>query len=135
MSLQAWQRVWREGFVPHLNARGLAALRAALVEDAPALIQGATTRPAARGLLPGCEVEAACAISYCAWQSGGAPTVREVQRRFSALCGDCNDRLRDPAACSWFLQWFDETPREQMRAALLVEVEAALAARAEGACP
>jgi hypothetical protein len=45
-----------------------------------------------------------------------------------------DQRLGEPAACRWFLNWFDETPRDEMRRLLLPEVQQLLAERqAEGA--
>ena len=34
-----------------------------------------------------------------------------------------SERLGEPAACRWFLNWFDDTPRDQMRRELLAEVK------------
>ena len=39
----------------------------------------------------------------------------------------------EPAACRWFLNWFDETPRDEMRRLLLAEVNRNLAERQTGA--
>ncbi len=36
----------------------------------------------------------------------------------------------EPAACRWFLNWYDETPRHEMRRCLLAEVNRVLARRA-----
>ena len=35
----------------------------------------------------------------------------------------------EPAACRWFLNWYDDTPRDEVRRELLAEVELALAER------
>jgi len=75
-------------------------------------------------------VEAACALGYCGWQTDDLKTVGQVERFFANLCYEADQRLGDPAACRWFLNWFDETPRAEMRLELLAEVELAIAARA-----
>jgi hypothetical protein len=40
--------------------------------------------------------------------------------------------MGEPAAVRWFLNWYDETPRDEMRRKLLAEVERAMAARGMG---
>ena len=47
------------------------------------------------------------------------------------MCFEIDQRLGEPAACHWFLNWFDETSREEMRDQLLAEVQHALAQRLE----
>ena len=56
-------------------------------------------------------------------------TVAEVEDFFTRMCFEIDQRLGEPAACRWFLNWFDETPREEMREQLLAEVQRALAQR------
>ena len=45
------------------------------------------------------------------------------------MCFEIDQRFGEPTACRWFLNWFDETPREEMREQLLAEVQRALAQR------
>lgn len=127
--METWQRVWRDGFAPGLSDAGLEALRDALVDDDPRLLQGCTTLPAALEDAVRWPVEAACVIGYCGWQSEGLETVAAVEEFFARACLDADERLGCPAACRWFLNWFDETPRDQMRELLLPEVVAILATR------
>ena len=56
-------------------------------------------------------------------------TVGEVEEFFARVCFEADQRLGEPAACRWFLNWFDDTPREDILRELLAEVDAALAAR------
>jgi hypothetical protein len=65
--MESWRRVWREGFVPGISTPGLEALRKALVEDDPRLIQGATTSPPPLQCVEDWPVEGACAVGYCGW--------------------------------------------------------------------
>jgi hypothetical protein len=74
-------------------------------------------------------VEAACGLGYCGWQGDGLETVAEVEEFFARTCFEADQRLGEPAACRWFLNWFDETPREEMRRQLLPEVNRSLAQR------
>lgn len=78
-------------------------------------------------------VEAACALGYCGWQGEHLETVGQVEEFFAKLCFEADSRLGEPAACRWFLNWFDDTPRQRMILELLEEVELALAERAQTA--
>jgi hypothetical protein len=130
--MEAWRKVFREGFAPLLSTPGLAALRDALKADDGRLLQGATTSPPPVSTWCGnFPVEAACAMGYCGWQGDGLETVGEVEEFFARACFEADQRLGEPAACRHLLNWFDDTPRDEMRASLLPEVELALAVRAE----
>lgn len=129
--MESWQKVWREGIEPLLSIDALRALHAALLSDDPRLIQGANTTPPPLPCVQDWPVEAACALSYCGWQGEDLETTAEVQEYFGLLCFECDQRMGDPAACRWFLNWFDDTPRAEMRPLLLAEVELSLAARLE----
>jgi hypothetical protein len=130
--MESWKRCWREGFAPLLSTEHLEVLRLALVNDDSRLLQGVTTQPPPLQCVQDWPVEGACPIAWCGWQGDGLRTVAEVEEFFAKCCFAADKRLGEPAACRWFLNWFDETPREQMRAELLVEVERALAERLVG---
>lgn len=134
-SMESWRRAWRVGIAPLLSVKELEALRTALVEDSPQLIQGATTTPPPLQCVQDWPVEAACALSYCGWKGEGLTTVAECEEYFAELCFSIDQKLGEPAGCRWFLNYFDETPRDEMRRELLVEVQRTLAERfaAEGA--
>ena len=59
----------------------------------------------------------------------GLETVGEVEEFFARICFEADQRLGEPAACRWFLNWFDDTPRAEMRREMLAEIELALADR------
>ena len=141
--MESWRLVWREGFVPVLPTAGLESLRDALRGDDPRLTQGSTTTPPPLMCVQDWPVEAACALGYCGtaelggfWtdaagrKNDAAATVGQVEEFFAKACYQADQRLGEPAACRWFLNWFDNTPRGEMRRELLVEVELALAGRA-----
>src|SRR5437763_15800008 len=130
--MESWRKVWREGVVPLLSTEGLEALRRGLINDDARLIQGATTTPPPLQCVQDWPVEAACALGYCGWQGEGLESVAEVEEYFARLCFEVDQRLGEPAACRWFLNWFDETPRDEMRAALLPEVNRTLGQRRAG---
>ena len=130
--IESWRKVWREGLAPYISKTGLEALRQALLHNDPRLLQGATTTPPPLQALQDWPVEAACVLGYCGWQGDGLETVAEVEAFFARLCFEAEQVLGEPAACRWFLNWFDETPRDEMRALLLAEVERTLAQRPAG---
>jgi hypothetical protein len=130
--MDSWQMVWREGLAPLLTTTSLESLRRALINDDARLLQGATTTPPPLQCVQDWPVEAACAIGFCGWQGEGLETVAEVEEFFARMCFEIDQRLGEPAACRWFLNWFDETPREEMRKLLLGEINRTLAERQTG---
>lgn len=127
--MESWRKVWREGMAPLLSTPGLEALQRALTTDDARLLQGVTTTPPPLQCVQDWPVEAACALGYCGWQGEGLETVAEVEEFFARMCFEIDQRLGEPAACRWFLNWFDETPRDEMRELLLDEVNRFLAQR------
>lgn len=125
--MDEWKRVWREAVVPLLNRAHLEALRDALRDDDPRLIQGQTTSPPPLQAVADWPVEGACALGFCAWRGDRLETVSEVEEAFARWSFAIDQRLHEPGGCRWFFNFFDETPREQMRRELLPEVESALA--------
>lgn len=128
---EAWRRAWREGVAPSLSTAGLEALAAGLRDDDPALVQGATTVPPPLLAVQDWPCEGACAVGYAAWKGDGDDTVGAVEEAFARVVFDAGGLLRDPSGARGFLNWFDDTPRDAMRAELLAEVELALAERRE----
>ncbi len=130
--MEPWRRVWRDGIVPLLSIRSLEALRQALADDDPRLVQGAIVLPAEpMGHLD--PAQAACGLGYCGWQGEDLETVGQVQEFFLLLVGGVERRLCEPGGSRHFLNWFDETPRPEILASLLPEVELALAGKSEAA--
>ena len=127
--MESWRKVWREGFAPVLSTAGLQALRKALLRDDAQLTQGSTTTPPPLQCVLDWPVEGACALGYCGWQGDGLESVGEVEEFFARACFEADQRLGEPAACRWFLNWYDDTPREAMRQQLLAEVNWTLAQR------
>jgi hypothetical protein len=127
--MESWRKVWREGVAPLLSTPGLEALQRALKNDDARLVQGSTTTPPPLPCVQDWPVEAACALGFCGWQGDGLESVSEVEEFFARTCFEIDQRLGEPAACRWFLNWFDETPRDEMRELLLDEVYRALGQR------
>lgn len=122
--MESWRQVLR-ATLPLLPREGLLALLEALRNDDPALIQGATSSPPPLACVQDWPCEGACLVGYCGWKSG-LDTVGEVEEFFARWCHAADQALGEPAGCRWLLNWFDEAPREQVRASLLPEIEAYL---------
>ena len=133
--MESWRTVWRNGFVPVLSLKGLEALRHALTTNDPRLTQGSTTTPPPLMCVQDWPVEAACALGFCGWLGDKLETVGQVEEFFARCCFEADQRLGEAAACRWFLNWFDDTPRDEMRRELLAEVERAIEKRAETVTP
>lgn len=69
-------------------------------------------------------------IGFAGWQGGcGISTVGDVEEFFARVCHEADERLKEVAGCRWFLNWYDDTPRGEMRRELLAEVEQELRRR------
>ena len=128
--MQSWQHVLRNGLFPLLSPEVLLVLRDAVKADAPNLCQGATTVPPPLKCVSTWPVEAACPIGYCGWQGEGLQTVGEVEAFFAQICYHIDQAIGEPTGCRMLLNWLDETPRPEMLALLLPELDAELTRRA-----
>lgn len=97
--------------------------------DDPRLTQGSTTTPPPLMAVQDWPVEAACALGFCGWQGEDLESVGQVEEFFARACFEADQKLGEPAACRWFLNWFDDTPRTQMRKELAEEVTLAIEIR------
>jgi hypothetical protein len=120
--MENWRKVWRDGAAPLLSDAGLEALRAALLNDDPRLVQGTTTMPPPLQCVQDWGVECACLLALPGWLGDGLETVAEVEEFFARMCFEIDNLIGEPAACHWLLNWFDDTPRDEMRRELLAEV-------------
>ena len=124
--MEKWRRVWRTSIAPRISRDGLTALQDALRRDDVRLIQGSICSPPALDSLRDCEVNAACAIGFCGWQGDGLANVGEIEDYFQQICDAADLDFDEPAVCRYFLHWFDDVPRSEMRRELLGEVTLAL---------
>lgn len=127
--MEAWRQTWRKGFAPLLTTAQLEALRHGLQRDDGKLIQGATTMPPPMQCVLDWPCDGACAITYAAWKADDVETVGELEVFFAQICFDADQRIEEPAACRYFLNWFDDTPRDEMRRLLIPEIDRELAER------
>lgn len=131
--MESWRKVWREGLAPLMATTELQALERGLARDDVRLTQGATSVPPLVQHLMDWPVEGACVVSYGAWQTDELATVGELEAHFAATCWEADRRLGEPAAMRYFLNWYDEAPRDEMRRELLCEIRHELAGRFEPA--
>lgn len=129
--MDLWRECWQKGFIPSISTPGLEALMKALTNDDPALMQGCTTKPPPLMAVQDWPVEGADAIGYCGWKGDNLATVGEVEKFFAKACFDADQRMGEVASCRHFLNWYDDTPRDEMRRELLSECGLALFDRAE----
>jgi hypothetical protein len=125
--MESWRKVWRVGLAPNLSVAGLEALHAALMDNDDRLLQGASTSPPALDVLADADVEAACALCYAAWRGDGHNCIGDVAREFARVCQAADAALGEPAGVRVFLDWYDLTPRSEVRRLLREEVARALA--------
>jgi hypothetical protein len=124
-----WQRVWRTGIAPLASPDGLAALEKALVIDDRRLLQGVTSAPSFLNLPSARPICGACALAWLGWHGDGLRTTSDIERYFHQLCDAVDAALNEAAATRFFLNWYDSTPRDEMRRLLLAEVRLELARR------
>ena len=127
--MESWRKVWREGFAPVLSTGALDALWQALRKDDPRLLQGASCNPLPLMCHGELELCGCCSISWGGWQGEKLATVGEVDEYFARMCFEADQRLGEPGAIRWFLNWYDDTPRAEMRLEMLDEVQRTLEQR------
>lgn len=122
--MEAWRIVFRH-FARIANREGLTALLEALETDNPRLLQGVTTSPPPLACYVDQAVEGCCMVGFTGWREG-CTTVTEVEEYFASMCYQIDAALNEPGGCRFLLNWYDETPREEVRAKLIPELRFAL---------
>lgn len=129
MTLPSWKTVFRRGIVPLVTLEQLEALRVALQDDAPFLIQGAATSPPPVMAVQDFPVEGCDALTYL-FVSGlggiGVCTVGEAEEAFAIACHAMDQTLGEPAGCRKWLNHWDEEPRDTLFRDVLFEVSLAI---------
>jgi hypothetical protein len=127
---EKWLAVFRGGILPQLSTPGLEGLRQALAADDPRLLQGTTCYPAILEPNKDREVVAGCAVTFTGLADGTVRTVEDADRYFRQVCDVADRCFSEPVASRYFLNVYDDLPRDEMRAALLAEVGTELQRRA-----
>lgn len=112
------RRVFAEGFAPLMSWEHLMSLHDALADGCDWLLQNATTQPPCTQETMDALCRSACAIAF----GGLGSSVGYAESEYSRLCYECDCRLGEPAACRYFLDWYDGASREVMRGELLTLV-------------
>ena len=133
MCERTWQQVWREGITPLLSTQELELLAKALGTGDARLIAGAVTMPPPLNVCKEWPVEACCPIGFpFAFKLCGEPlTVGEVAQKFARVCVEADSVFGEPGAVRHFITWWDSTPLDEARRALLREVKAEVTDRRE----
>lgn len=119
--MESWEKVLREGILPYMTQQQIEALLQGVETDDPQLLQGATTTPPPLLCVQDWPVKAADAIGFAYWKSESDPskvTVGQVEKFFAKICYESDTKTGNPADCRFFLNWYDDTPREEMRTEL-----------------
>jgi len=124
--LSNWLLAWRLGFARVLSDEALRAIEDALYRDSAALIQRRTTSPDPVISNADEPCTGACLVSYGGLAGHKLLTVGQVERYFAACCQAASvlldEHFHDTLCFQYFLNWFDDTPRDEVRAAMLAEV-------------
>jgi hypothetical protein len=142
METERWRIAWRDCIAPLMSERALKVLAEALETDDQRLVQSGTVVPDGHPMLAEREPTGACAIGLMGWLGYELRTAEKVIDFFERTSeraihnaillaqdrGEDNKQQRTGAAMMGdFLEWFDSSPRDQMRFDLLQEVWRSLA--------
>lgn len=108
--MRSWQIVFESGFLPLWSNETLERALAALDGDDHRLTQGSTTTPPLM-CVSDWSCEACDLIAFCSVEDPFESTVGEVEEGFARACFEADQRLGEPAACRWFLNFWDDEPR------------------------
>jgi len=104
---------------------GLRALRVALAEDSPRVIQGETVKPLPTLANADEDCARACVLGFAVWKGFRLCSVAHVARWFENLRRTIG--AARPGDAARFVHWADFTPRDRMRAELVAVLDLILA--------
>ena len=120
---------WQEGIQPSISSTALRSLLEALERDDERLLQGASTSPPPLYPCDSWPCEASCPVCWLLWEGSQEMSVKEVCEFLGNIASHCEDALQEVGAIRHFMNWWDENPRELVRAKLSAWIAADLAAR------
>lgn len=130
-TIPAWKKVFRDGIAPSLSDDSLEYLLGALERDDPELVQGSTTVPPPLMIYHDYDCNGGCAVAYAIWKGEGIRLIGELEEKWAAVLWEADQRLGEPAAVRYFLNFWDDTPREVVRRELSAEIWRIMRERAE----
>lgn len=126
--MESARLVFLDGFAKVIPPAAIRALLVACETDDPRLCQGSTTVPPPLMCVQDWPVESGCGLAFCAVGLCGGfcpsdlrhdpeavkrhATVGQVEEKFAEWCFEADKILGEPGACRWFLNYFDDTPRD-----------------------
>jgi hypothetical protein len=105
------------------------ALEGALDLNDPRLLQGDTVSPLPLHPHACRPVQGAWPIAFAGWKCEGLLIVADLEEFFARVIFRARERLGDPTGGRYFLNWWDDSPRDEARRAPLAEVRRGLAVR------
>lgn len=127
--LESWRLVLRDGFLPGWSSDVLEKAIVLLEADSPKIVQGSTTTPPPLMCMQDWAVEACDIVAFCSTPDCLEATVGQAEEGFARACFETDSRLGEPAACRWFLRFFDDTPRAEVFRLLIEEFKLELSKR------
>jgi hypothetical protein len=129
--MESWRLVLRDGFLPLWSTDALRRGLAALEANDPFLTQGTTTTPPPLMCVADWKLEACDLIAYCSIEDPKEATVGEAEEGFAKACYEADQRLGEPAACRWLLNWYDDNDRTKVFVDCAAEFRNEIANRVE----
>lgn len=127
--MESFRLVLREGFLPQWSTETLERALVLLEKDDPFLTQGSTCTPPPLMCVQDWRVEACDLIGFCSIPNAREATVGEVEEGFARSCFEADQRLGEPAACRWWLNHWDDSPRLEVFAVTAQEFRDEIARR------
>lgn len=127
--MESWKLVLRTGFLPLWKTEVLERAVALMKADSPFLTQGSTTTPPPLMCVQDWPAEACDIVAYCSVDDAFSCTVGQVEEGFAKSCFGADTALGEPAACRWFLHFWDDTPRGECFRLVIEEFERELESR------
>ena len=127
--MESWRLVLRQGFLPQWTTSRIKEAVAALEADDRRLTQGSTTTPPPLMAVQDWPVEACDLIAFCSSDDAFSATVGDIEEGFARACFNADQTLGEPAACRWFLNWFDDEPRGEVFRECAAELRAEIERR------
>ena len=121
--------VMRRAWLPLLSTDQIELLRAACEAGTEELIQCATTVPPPLTHTRDWPCEGACLVGFSEWKTEGLHSVEQVDGRFARVCFEIDQRMGEPAACRWLLNFWDDTPRHVVLPLMAAELGRELESR------
>lgn len=132
MDLEKWQVVWREELAKRLSVKQLLALRLAVLENDGRLVQGVVTHPPPLQVVAEWPIEGGCALVIGLWGMDGQVSVYEMAKRYYEMIKEADAALPVGLTIDDFLDFFDNTSREEMLKRMLGEIDVVLDQRLSG---